>query len=85
MFERGCAIPAWGLVRKGVRASSEPRQRSWPHDLWTQAGAGVWGAEREYPAENIVPLVGGQGDAASRSRMGTATYNFCSKPLPVFK
>lgn len=36
----------------------------------------VGGAEREYPAENIVPLVGGQGDASSRSRIGMAIYSF---------
>lgn len=70
---------------RGSGPPQEPGQHSWPHDLWTQAaegGGAPWppgaGArtEREYPAEIIVPLVGGQGDAASQSRIGTATYNF---------
>lgn len=86
MFERGCAIPAWGLVGKGVRASSRARTTQLaPRPLdsgWGRGGGrpGLQGrgrrTEREYPAEIIVPLVGGQGDAASQSQIGTATYNF---------
>lgn len=76
MSERGCHS-CWGAGGKRVRASSEPGQHSrWLHDIWTRTWAWPWGdAESKYPAEIVVPLVGGQGNATRRS-VGTATKNF---------
>lgn len=58
MFERGCAVPAWGLVGRG---SGPPQSQD-----STAGGSMTFGlrpgrAESECPAEMIVPLVGGGG------------------------
>lgn len=65
MFERGCAIPAWGLVGEG---SGPPQSQDSTAGGSTTFGLGpgpsLGGAESEYPAEIIVPLVWGLGNAA---------------------
>ena len=77
MFERGRAIPAWGLVGKG---SGPLQSQDNMVGGSTTFGLGrglslVGGTESKYPAETIVLLVGGQGNA-TRWSIRMATQNF---------
>lgn len=67
-WERGSGPPQSQDNVAGPRTSGLRPVRGWG----TSLGVGD-GADREYPAEIIVPLVGGYGDAAGRSQIETAT------------
>lgn len=76
MFERGCAIPAWGLVGKGSGPpQSQDTATGGCKTFPLRPGLSLVGGRSECPAEIIVPLVGGQGNA-TRWSIRTATQNF---------